>query len=56
MNTSNKIKKSKESITESQSLNVTAELSQLYYELLQRPNDKHFKANIPVILSTHRLN
>lgn len=46
MTTSEKIRKSKEGINDSQSMNVTYELHQLYFDLIKRTDDKHFQANI----------
>jgi hypothetical protein len=46
MTTFDKIRKSKEGINNSQSLNVTYELHQLYFELIKRIDDKPFQANI----------
>ena len=46
MSNSDKIKKSKDGIKLSQSLNVTYGLHEIYEELLKRTDDKYFQANI----------
>jgi hypothetical protein len=46
MRTYEKIQKSHEGLKESQTLNVTYELLQLYYKLIDKPTDKYFQANL----------